>query len=323
VSNGSLLLVLCSVATLGLVRLTTGDLSVRTAAWTGASIAGALLTKGLALALGPAVVVAIAVAVRRSGVRRASQPVVVLAGFALLGLAWWGANLLRFGTVQPSGFTPEEMNEIFPDRGLSARHWFMTYLDGVSATSWFNPLEFEITPPLLVHRGITVLVAAATLTAFLVAWRSGRSVAALAVAVAPALGASAITAFGSYEIWADYGAVAGARGRYLQIAAVGLGAVTAVLVQRLGRAGVAAPVLAAMLSTGALLITLEHWWVGDDALGSAATLATWWPVGPFWVPALLMLVGTAGLAGTGVAARALHIADVSRASTSASPAAAR
>jgi hypothetical protein len=323
VSNGSLLVLLCSVATLGLIRLATGDLSVRTAAWTGAAIAGALLTKGLALALGPAAVVAIVVAVRSAGVMRAFRPAAVLAGFSLVGLAWWVANVVRFGTVQPSGFTPADMAEAFLDRGLSAQRWVMTYLDGVSATSWFNPLEFEITPPTVMHRGVTLIVAGATLVAAIVASRRQLSLSGLLVAVLPALGASVITAYGSYEIWSEYGAVAGARGRYLQIAAVGLGVVTAVLIQRLGRAGSAAPLLAGVVSVGALVVTLEHWWVGDNLLDSSATLATWWPVGAWWVPTCLALVVISALACTVLAARADHLDARRPSSTAASPSAAR
>lgn len=110
VNNDSLVLLLSSVAVALLVRVAFGDLSRRTGLLLGLAWAGALLSKGFALALLPAIVLAYWVGARPAGRFRQRLAVcwralLIAAGVGgLLGGWWWVRNLLVYGTVQPDGF---------------------------------------------------------------------------------------------------------------------------------------------------------------------------------------------------------------------------
>ena len=107
VNNDSLLLLLSSVLVALLVRVTFGDLSRRVALLVGLAWAGALLSKGFALAMPPAIVVAYLVGARGSLRQRlalAWRPVLIAGAVGtVLGGWWWVRNLALYGTVQPDG----------------------------------------------------------------------------------------------------------------------------------------------------------------------------------------------------------------------------
>jgi hypothetical protein len=90
-----------------LVRVTFGDLSRRVALLVGLAWAGALLSKGFALAMPPAIVVAYLVGARGSLRQRlalAWRPVLIAGAVGtVLGGWWWVRNLALYGTVQPDG----------------------------------------------------------------------------------------------------------------------------------------------------------------------------------------------------------------------------
>jgi hypothetical protein len=108
VNNDSLLTLLTVVVAALLVRVAWGDLSRRTAVLLGLAWAAALLTKGFALALPPAIVLAYVVGATGSLRERvrASWRGVVLSG--AIGVAvggwWWVRNLAIYGKVQPDGY---------------------------------------------------------------------------------------------------------------------------------------------------------------------------------------------------------------------------
>jgi hypothetical protein len=107
ITNDSLLLLLTTLTMALLVRVVWGDLSRRTAVLVGLTWGGALLTKGFALTLPPAIVVAYLVGSSGPLVQRIRTSLVpmVTAGAvgALLGGWWWARNVLVYGTVQPQG----------------------------------------------------------------------------------------------------------------------------------------------------------------------------------------------------------------------------
>jgi 4-amino-4-deoxy-L-arabinose transferase-like glycosyltransferase len=108
VNNDSLLTLLVTAFIALLVRVAWGDLSGRTAVLVGLAWGGALLTKGFALALPPAIVLAYLVGARgtlRERIGRSWQGF-VLAGAvgSVIGAWWWVRNLVVYGVVQPSGF---------------------------------------------------------------------------------------------------------------------------------------------------------------------------------------------------------------------------
>lgn len=110
VSNDSLLMLLTTVTVALLVRVAFGDLSRRTAVLIGLAWGGALLTKGFALSMPPAIVVAYLVAARGPLRRRIAvgwKPA-VLAGLigSAIGGWWWVRNLVEYHAVQPDGLGP-------------------------------------------------------------------------------------------------------------------------------------------------------------------------------------------------------------------------
>jgi 4-amino-4-deoxy-L-arabinose transferase-like glycosyltransferase len=108
VTNDSLLTVLTVAMAALLVRVAWGDRTRRTAVLLGLVWGCALLTKGFALALPPAIVLAYLVGANGSlrARLRASWTGIVTSGaigFALGGW-WWIRNLVVYGQVQPNGF---------------------------------------------------------------------------------------------------------------------------------------------------------------------------------------------------------------------------
>jgi 4-amino-4-deoxy-L-arabinose transferase-like glycosyltransferase len=108
VTNDSLLTLLTVVCGALLVRVAWGDLSRRTAVLLGLAWGAALLTKGFALALPPAIVLAYLVGADgslRDRIRASWRGIALsgVIGFALGGW-WWIRNLAIYGRVQPDGF---------------------------------------------------------------------------------------------------------------------------------------------------------------------------------------------------------------------------
>jgi len=108
VTNDSLLTLLTVVVAALLVQIAWGDHTRRTTVLLGLAWGGALLTKGFALALPPAIVLAYLVGANGSLRERirASWPGIVLSGavgFAVGGW-WWIRNVALYGKVQPDGY---------------------------------------------------------------------------------------------------------------------------------------------------------------------------------------------------------------------------
>ena len=292
VSHASLLLVTTTAALLGSVRLAGGDLRARTALATGLATSAALLTKGLALGLGVGLLVAVVAAGTRHGWQRTTRAAAVLLVACLPGLAWYAANIVRFGAVQPGGWPPgffdPSQQPPFDARFLT------TYLDGVSGTLWFNPLEFEIPLPNPVHRVLTAAAVALVAAGFVLA-RDRLGYVVLLLAPATAL---ALTLYGTVVEPEATGTVfAGARGRYLHVAGAVLVAAVALVATRMPRRRTAMiPVVTGTVSAAALVAVLTHFWLGEDVLHRASAAGAWWPGG-----SALLTLGAVAATGATVA----------------------
>jgi hypothetical protein len=299
VSHASLLLVATAATVLALTMLARGDLRVRIGLAAGLTLSVALLSKGLSLGLGSAVVMAFVAAGTRTGWRESVRPFGALSLGALPGLAWYVANLVRFGQLQPSGwpsgfFDPSEQAPLSP-RSLA------TYLDGVSATMWFNPLEFEIPLPTPVHRLITLGVVGVVVVALVLA----RDRVAYGILLLAPISAAFLTAYGTFfEPETTATVFAGARGRYLQVAAPALAAAVALLASRVPRwIAAVIPGLAAAVALAAVALTVRHFWRGADLVESLQVSATWWSGGVVLFLSSTLLLVVAGVGGTLVAFR--------------------
>jgi 4-amino-4-deoxy-L-arabinose transferase-like glycosyltransferase len=108
VTNDSLVTLLTVVVAALLVRVAWGDLGRRTAVLLGLAWGAALLTKGFALALPPAIVLAYLVGATgpvKDRFRAAWPGIVISGGVGLaVGGWWWIRNVVVYGTVQPDGF---------------------------------------------------------------------------------------------------------------------------------------------------------------------------------------------------------------------------
>ncbi|MDT4908592.1 MAG: hypothetical protein QOI69_1833, partial [Pseudonocardiales bacterium] len=108
VTNDSLITVLTIALAALLVRVAWGDLGRRTAILVGVVWGAALLTKGFALVLPPAIVLAYLLGAGGTFKERirVAWPGVMLSGVigCVIGAWWWIRNLVIYGKVQPDGF---------------------------------------------------------------------------------------------------------------------------------------------------------------------------------------------------------------------------
>ena len=225
-NNDVLLIPLAGLVTWLAVRAATGDTSRRTAVLAGLATAAALLTKGLALALLPVLVVAWWGAPRR---------MLLALGAASLGLWWWVLNLLRYGVLQPAGASPSGGDA---PSGLGYLRFFV---EAMARRFWgvFGQLDSPL--PLAL-----VVVASLLLLAGLVL---GIRRPGAAVALLPAAGLLAIVALGAWRAHATTGGTPGVQGRYLFPGVVGLSAVAAARVPWYAVVALAAIMQAAGLAT--------------------------------------------------------------------------
>lgn len=275
VTNGSLLVFSATVVLFLTVQVARGDLRTRTSLMLGLALASALLTKGFALALYPSVVLGYWVARKRS--RAAWRASLAALAMSMLGAWWWVLNLIRYGTLQPSGLPLETLRYSNPPEEGTWR-FLATFLDGVAATQVFNLNDFETTASPMVRRGLVALVVVLIATALVLALPSVRR--ALLIAVLPAVGVLLIAIYGSYGTWTQTSIVHGARGRYLQIALLAAAIVAAVLLDRLPRIVTQIfPWLAVFIAAVALNVGITHWWAGNDLGAMLRSLSAWWPMG--------------------------------------------
>jgi small subunit ribosomal protein S36 len=299
--NNDVLLVLLGAAVAPpLLAVARGDASRRTAGTVGVLLGLALLTK--ALAVGLLVWAALAYVVALLGPARAQRATVV--GSALLAAAvalavggwWWVVNLVRYGTVQPSGTAPLPAIDTDPD--LLDFTW--SFLTRVTASTWgsFGWLEVQV-PGAAQLAGLVVVLLG--LAAFLLRrpaqpWAR----AAGATAVAGFALQTAVIYQQSLKNYLRGGYLAGLQGRYLFAFVAVLAAVVAVgLAGALpARARRWAPLvaLAAVLVMQAVgVVTALHgfWWPDGEGLRRALAIQSAWAPFPRWTTLLTAVVGAA------------------------------
>ncbi|PZS28194.1 MAG: hypothetical protein DLM58_17515 [Pseudonocardiales bacterium] len=115
VTNDSLMILLGTVIVALLVKIAWGNLSRRTAVLLGLAWGAALLTKGFALSVPPAIGLAYLVGATGTFGQRVRQawPGVTIAGAvgSAIGAWWWVRNVIVYGTVQPDGFSTLSDND--------------------------------------------------------------------------------------------------------------------------------------------------------------------------------------------------------------------
>ena len=251
-----------------LAHVAMGDLRRRTVLLAGVVVGLALLTKGFALVLPPAVAVAFVV-----GGRRTREPPWWRAGLLALTVAfvvggwWWLRNLLVFGAVQPAGWPQEAQRRVL---GLEPRPPgtpapLTDFLEGayrlLSERFWGGLAINYVGPATFPRRLVDVLVVVAALALLAAVVGAGRSrLPLLAAVLVPFAGTLVIVGYGMWTGYTYSLDFPGAQGRYLfgslpsLATGVALGlAVVAGPVRRL------LPLLAALLALGMQAVGLR--WV--------------------------------------------------------------
>ncbi|MDQ1540424.1 MAG: hypothetical protein QOH29_1150, partial [Actinomycetota bacterium] len=211
VNNDALIIPLAAALVVQAVELVQRGTSTKRAVWFGVTYAAALLTKGMALPLCVLVIGAYLLAARREGLRTVIRPAVVTALISCIGLAWWVANIIRFGTLQPDGYPAAWVKQL-PHGTATSGAWFSGFFDSMSKSFWLDFGWLEMSPPRWAYVAATIALLVLVVIAVV---RAGRN---RGVVVLSQLGWLAVLASIFQQSHAQFVArttVAGSQGRYL------------------------------------------------------------------------------------------------------------
>jgi 4-amino-4-deoxy-L-arabinose transferase-like glycosyltransferase len=328
VNNDSLLILSTSVLVAMLARVVSGDLSVRTALWASASMAVALWTKGFALVLPPIVLVAYLyswrVHHRRSEpARLVVRPLLIGAGGAAVGAAWWLRNLVDYQTVQINGYGAAFERKLYgtPANNGTLHAFVRPFITGFLKRVWAGVgIPDRPSPGPVITYGWLALLAVGLLAALVLGdtdRRRGRLVILLLV---PLLTVG-VVADGSFSTFRHWPLVRANQGRYLYSSIAALAAVMVVgfvrLLPKKLYSWLAPALLTLALVTNAAvwILILRSWYQpvnhksGLAGFGDAVHgLLRWSPL-PYGITLLLVFILPAL---TGVAAVVFTVRDARR-----------
>lgn len=313
-----------------LARVAMGDLRRRTVVLVGVVVGLALLTKGFALVLPPAVALAFLV-----GGRRTREPPWWRAGLLALTVAfavggwWWLRNLVLFGAVQPAGWPQEAQREVLgiEPRPPGTPAPLPDFLDGayelLSERFWGGlPINY-VGPDTFPRRLVDVLVVAAALALLAAVVGAGRSrLPLLATVLVPFAGTLVIVGYGMWTGYTYSLHFPGAQGRYLfgSLPSLATGVALGLAVVA-GRARRVLPVLAALLALGmqafGLRFVLVRGWLppydgqsrSDRYREALDGLVRWAPWPPAVTVTVLVIAGVAAVVALAAAVRWALVRD--------------
>jgi 4-amino-4-deoxy-L-arabinose transferase-like glycosyltransferase len=235
VQNDALVILLGGLAAVLLAKVLTGDRSWRTLGLLAVILGLGLLTKASLLALVPVVGIGVVVGARRAAASSWLSTVVRLA--AVWGVAfavggwWWAVNIVRYGTIQPSGVPAGHEPSVGSGADTkSAPEFAVVFWEKITNTFWgtFGQLELPLPRPLVIVLSVILLA----LIGLGLSRRSSRL--PLLVLLAVFALTAALVFWQMYQSHLRTGQYAGIQGRYLfgglvpvfAAAAVGLGALS-------------------------------------------------------------------------------------------------
>jgi hypothetical protein len=241
VTNDALVIFLGGVATVLMARVLVGDRTWRTLILLAVTLGLALFTKGTLLLLVPVVGLAVVVGSRWArGTPALSWLATVVRLAAVWALAfaiggwWWLVNLIRYGTIQPSGVPTGPGSSIAIDRPRSSIVEFTgIWLDKLSNTFWGTFGQLELPLPQVVVTVSTVLL----LVPVLLAFRRRETRVPLLVLLSFLVLTAAAVFWQTWQSHLDNARYGGIQGRYLFGALVAVFAAVAIGLGTFGREG--------------------------------------------------------------------------------------
>ncbi|MGF7237731.1 MAG: hypothetical protein ACQSGP_22630 [Frankia sp.] len=303
VTNDDLLIPLCGFLALALAYVHRGDLTVRTAAWVGTAEGLALFTKGFAMTLAPWVALTYAYSWHRR--RKATSSVIATTGFWRLGAiltatttvagGWWLiVDLMRYGTIQPSG--PVGWRSFPLGTGQPHLGRFLWYAARQVTWQWWGSFGFEEARVTSIAAiGGCVVLGSGILAAFARAVANGGRRADFVFLVAPTVLLTGSFVVPMTEQYLRTGVVAGLHGRYLYAGLVPVCVAVARGSERLPRR--LAQWLPAAILSGAVAMQVtaldgiaHHFWIPHGAgFGEGWRDLTAYAQWPSWVVAGLFI----------------------------------
>jgi 4-amino-4-deoxy-L-arabinose transferase-like glycosyltransferase len=262
----------------------------------GLSMSGLLLTKGIGLPMLVVPVVAYLIRARRDGIRATMPDAVASAILTVPGLLWWLANLIRFGKLQPDGYSAAYLNRI-PKGHLSFGGWLHGFFPAMSRSFFFDVGWLEAPSPTPITVLFTVLLAVAVIVA--VARSRGWTASTLLAQLSWLMPLIAILDT-SHNAWKRAGALQGIQGRYLFVGVAALAASVALAARpRQGstqRWYALFPLFAALAALVGVAAGIDHFYAGKGLSGRFSSFSDWTPLGqgPLAVVALLCAAAVLG-----------------------------
>ena len=295
----------------------------------GATMTALLWTKGTALPMLVVVAATFLLRAKRFGVRRATGDALLTTLCVLPGLAWWVANVVRFGSLQPDGY-PKSYSDLLPHGHITVSHWLHGFFPGLTRSFFADFGWLEAPPPALVTAVLSVAVL--VLVAVGIVRCGPRWATALLAQLSWVMPLIAIMDT-SYSASNRIGALQGVQGRYLF---VGVAAITATIgVAVGGRRSIGStsqdsaseesagpsraltaddglslswlyallPVLALITAALGLAAGVAHFYVGTGFTGEVGTLSAWSPLRLRVLVPVGVVGAAAALAGAWLALR--------------------
>jgi hypothetical protein len=279
----------------------------------GVTMTALLWTKGTALPMLVVVAAAFLLRAKRFGVRRAVGDALLTTLCILPGLAWWVANVVRFGSLQPDGY-PKSYTDLLPHGHITVAHWLHGFFPGLTRSFFADFGWLEAPPPAVVTAFLTLAVLVLIVVGVV---RCGpRWATALLAQLSWIVPLIAIMDT-SYSASNRIGALQGVQGRYLFVGVAAIAATIGVAVggrqvgasaedatpgsTTFGWVSALLPVLALITAALGLAAGVAHFYVGNGFSGEVGTFSAWSPLRLRVLVPIGVICAVASLAGTWIA----------------------